>query len=173
MRWRCKCWGWEMAIRRSNWPSSLAGFLFAICIVIPVWSAEGLSTAFADVTADKVPLGVPYFVVGPGLKSLVLKNLGDQPIHVRIEAVMPRASQLRRGANAIPNLAWVDFRPSILDIPPKGERESEIVVTVPAEKKYRKRYYQVMIWSHATPIDQKGITVSAGLLSRLQIKTAL
>ncbi len=156
----------------AKWLSRAGGLLIALCLATPSWSSEGLSTAFADVTAEKIPLGVAYRILGPGQKGLVLKNLGNHTIRVRIEALIPAPSQLRRGAKPIPDPRWVDIRPSVVEIPAKSERESDILVTIPSEKEFRKHRYQVMIWSHATPVGEKGLTVSAGLLSRLQLKTA-
>jgi hypothetical protein len=172
MKWRSRYWVFKRApaCRQAGLLAPLS-MAFALSIAAPLRAAEGLSTEFADVMVDNIPLGVAYKVIGPGLKGLALRNLGDKMVRVQVDALTPSAAQLRRGAAPIPDVSWIQIHPTVVEVAPRTERECEILVTVPAQKKFRKRHYQVMLWSHGVPTGEKGMTVSAGLLSRLQFKT--
>jgi hypothetical protein len=135
-----------------------------------LWAGEGLSTAFANVHAN-VPLGVPFKVQGPGHKGLVIRNLGDQPVHLSVEVLVPTTSQLRRRASILPDAHWIEIHPRVVDVAPHAEQECEITVTVPNDPQYAEQLYQVMLWSHGVPAENGGLTVSAGLMSRLFLKT--
>jgi len=162
-----------------KWPkASFTNFVIvlvgtSLIFLATAWAAEGLSTAFADVTLHHVPLGVAYKVIGSAKKSLLIRNLGDKTVRVEVDVLPPDLKQLRRGAAAIPDVRWVQVHPAILDLPPHAEREYEVFLSVPDEDQYRKRLYQVMLWSHSIPTGGEGITVSAGLLSRLQFSAGL
>src|SRR5262249_31256940 len=132
----------------------------------------GFSTTFVDVTVLDVPRGEPRRIQDPRNESLVLRNLGDVAVHVRGEALLPAASELRPPAKPIPDKAWIRNQPPELEIPAHGQAESEISILVPRERAYAGRWYQVMIWSHGSPIDGGGLKLSAGLKSRLRFQVS-
>ena len=133
--------------------------------------ADGLSTAFADIEVGNVVLGRPQKVLDQSGRSLTIKNLGGSPVRVVIDVLVPQPTQLRPGAQPIPDVRWLEARPNVLNLEAHEEKECEITLRVPRKKTFRSQYYQAMIWSHGVPSDSPGMTISAGLLSRVRFRT--
>ncbi len=130
--------------------------------------AEGLSTSFSDVFVRGVPSGQPYVVSGPSGKGLVLKNLGNTPIRVKVQALVPTQAQLKDGAIPISETAWVRLDPDELILPARGEGIFQITLIVPRSVKRHEQPYQIMIWTRGAPMSDAAVSVSPGLLSRLR-----
>ncbi len=134
--------------------------------------AAGLSTTFVDVTIESAHVGKATEAHGPEGKGLLVKNLGDSPVQVSVQAVAPTLKQMRPGAESLPTLSWVRFDPPSVVVPARGEKEIKVTVTVPGRKKYRHRTYQVMVWSRGETAHSREVSLNAGLLSCLRILTA-
>jgi hypothetical protein len=134
--------------------------------------AEGLSTPFADVQVRGVRVGRPFKVVDSAAEGLMLQNLGNSSIRVRIEVFSPTTADLRGGAKPVPDISWVRVQPHEVEIPANGHVVCRVELVVPDKRIYRKKLYQAMIWSRTAPKAQdKVTTVGAGLISRLRFQT--
>jgi hypothetical protein len=136
----------------------------------PAWST-GLSTSFVDVVARNVPLGTTYRVTEAPGNGLLLWNPGDDPIIVNIQVLTPTDEQLRRGAAPIVDPSWVTIQPSSFTLLGHAHQRCDVILNIPNDRHYRKKHYQVMVWSRGSPQDARGFTLSAGVLSRLRIRT--
>jgi hypothetical protein len=134
-------------------------------------AADGLSTPFADVQVDGVPVGKPFSVKGSTGNGLVLRNLGNTSLHVHVAVLQPESKDLRGGAVPIPDIRWVHVEPDHFDLSAHGEGGCRVTLRVPARKAYRGKYYQATLWSRSQPADGQGVAFSAGLLSRLRFRT--
>lgn len=134
--------------------------------------AAGLSTAFADVVVEDVPIGKPFFVNGPSGRGLVVQNLGDAPVRVKFQALVPAQSQLRGGAQSIPDAGWLSFDPPEITIPSRGEGVCRISLHIPPIATHKAKFFQVMIWSQGQPDSAHGLKMAAGLLSRLRFHSS-
>ena len=149
---------------------------FILFVLAAVFSAKallatGMSTSFADVRVEGVTPGMPFHVRGGGSDGLYLWNPYGDALDVEVQPLSPRPDQLRDGATPIPDPSWVEIRPQHFHLSARGHQTCEVVLHVPKDKRFNNRHYQVMLWSRGTPVDPHGVTVSAGLLSRLQFKT--
>ncbi len=131
----------------------------------------GISTPFADVQVQDVPLGKPFAIVHSAASGLSLQNLGSEPVNIQVDVLVPNAADLRDGAEAIPEITWIQIEPKNLMIPAHGRALCRVVLKVPNEKSFRSKYYQAMIWSHAESPKGKNVSISAGLISRLRFRT--
>ena len=138
--------------------SSLFSYAFA---------GQSISTAFTDVKVKDVPLGKPYRVRSSYGEGISIQNLDRDPIRMRLEALTPRPDDLRGGATPIPDLRWITILPATVDIPGKQTGQSQIVLTVPKDRAYAGKMYQVTIWAHSIPLDGHAVEFGAGLLCRL------
>ncbi len=135
-------------------------------------AADRLWTTFVDVQVVDVPLGVPHEIHEDKSSGLVLNNLSDQEMEVDVQILAPTSDQLRGNAEPIPETRWITVDPARFLLPAHASATSRMTLLVPRERRYRKRLYQAMVWSRARPANRKGVTVSAGLLSRLRFKNA-
>ena len=137
--------------------------------------AAGLSTPFADVVVADVPLGQPFKILAPTSPKpvgLYLINPSDEALTVRVRVLLPTRDQLRGGAKPIPDRSWVQVSPNRFTLDGHSEQSCEVTLTVPNEKRYRGRTFQVMIWTRGVPANVKGMPLGAGLLSRVRFTTA-
>ena len=150
-------------------------FIFIILLTAPGWHArvwaDGLSTTYVDVMVQQVPLGRERAISDGEGRPLVLKNLSDHAIEVHLDALVPTKTQLQGTAEAIPDTRWITIAPQTVTIPAKGKRSCKVTVRVPENPLYRGKFYQAVIWSHATPPKAGGVTFNAGLISRLRFTT--
>ncbi len=145
------------------------GFLFLlICNSV---QGSGLSTSFVDVAVMDVPLGKPRRVEDQKGNSFVVWNTGDSPLVVHIEALKPVAQELRTPAESIEEISWVLIQPNTLSLAPHETGRANIILSLPAERRLRHRTFQAMIWSRSEPLHGTGVTLSAGLKSRLRFRT--
>lgn len=141
-------------------------------IAVPLWAqSTGISTPFADVEVRDVPLGKVFVVKHSSGDGLSLQNLGAEAVPLRIQVIPPSTTDLRGGAEVIPDVSWVQVTPDRLVLPPQGRALCRVTLQVPREKAYQRKYYQAMIWSHTEPQDKKTVSMSAGLISRLRFRT--
>ena len=151
--------------RISSITASLLGFLWIAA------QAAGISTPFVDVTVDKVPLGKPFLVTHSAGNGITIANLDNNPVQVSLEALSPKATELRGGAIPVPSVEWVHIEPIRNVIPAHGQALYQVTLTVPKLKEYAGQYYQVMIWSRGEVAKNQGVGITAGLISRLRFHT--
>jgi hypothetical protein len=151
----------------------LAFYLMVMLGSFSVGWADGFSTPFVDVVVLDVPLGSSRRVESWEHHSLLLRNTGDSPMHVRVEVRAPTEKELKKPAKPLPSTEWIRIKPDEFDLAPKEEMDCNVIIEVPKKWKYRRRWYQAMIFSKGAPVDGEGITLSAGLLSRLRFKTGI
>ncbi|MCX5712449.1 MAG: hypothetical protein NTY47_05195, partial [Candidatus Omnitrophica bacterium] len=82
---------------------------------------------------------------------------------LKIELMMPEASELKAGFLPIPSLSWIklekyDFK----NIGPDQSAQTDVIITIPSSTQYQNKKYQVYIWTHTV----EG-AIRIGLKSRL------
>ena len=125
--------------------------------------AKGLSTGFSEVTMEELEIGRDYSTKEVAGLPLVVVNTGEEPIDLKVELLMPDASELKEGYEPIPDLGWVSLgQTEFSAIQPKEAAETDVLISIPSNDVYRGRKYQVYIWSHTT-----GTAIGVGLKSKL------
>jgi hypothetical protein len=145
-------------------------FLAALIGLTSRLSAAGLATDFVDVLVLDVPLGESRRVEDKTGRSLVLRNTGNEPLRVDVHALIPGADELRGPVEPILDESWVRVEPPIMTIPAQSTAACDVVIRMPKDKKFTGRTYQAMIWARSAPLFGNGISVSAGLKSRLRFQ---
>jgi hypothetical protein len=136
-----------------------------------LWAhAEGLSTPFVNVELRSVVPGRALHIRDSEGHRLRVKNLGVSPVRVSIDVLIPQPSQLSPGARVIPDVKWIQAEPRVLELGAHEEKEADLVLKVPQDKTFRGGYFQAMIWSHGIPSTAEGMTISAGLLSKVRFR---
>jgi hypothetical protein len=118
---------------------------------------------------NHVVVGKTVNVPGSSGKGLIITNTGDSTVRVRTKVLKPAPDQLRPGAKALPDLSWVSIAPEYQDVLPHQQGVFHITLNVPASISDDR--YQFMVWSRGESLDDGGLLISAGLLSRVRIQT--
>jgi hypothetical protein len=150
---------------------SRACILFLFLLILTDVRATGLSTSFVDVVVLDVPLGKPRRVEDREGNSLVIWNTGDTPVIVHAEALKPSDQELRPPAESIKDLRWIIIEPSSLTLGPHETGRFDVALSLPPDSRLRHRIFQAMIWSRSEPVQGGGVSLSAGLKSRLRFRT--
>jgi hypothetical protein len=133
----------------------LAGYLYA----------GGLSSYFVETKLENLKPGRTYSVKNMTGKSLVVVNTTDNmTVDLAIEPEKPVDYNLVPGYEPIPNLSWVKIEKNYFKkVGPKQSIDTDIVLTIPPNKKYYGKKYQVYIYSHTTGPG----TFRVGLMGRI------
>jgi len=97
-------------------------------------------------------------------------NRGKNPIKLRMEVLVPSLSELKEGYEPIPDASWVELEKDYFFVEPSKYAVTDIIITVPNDKKYLGKKYQVYIWSQTVGGGQ--LPIALGLKSRLLLETS-
>ncbi|MBI4335065.1 MAG: hypothetical protein HY589_00240 [Candidatus Omnitrophica bacterium] len=134
-----------------------------LCALAPNLWAKGLSTGFGEVILEELETGLTYSAKETAGLPLVVVNTGKEPIDLKVELLMPDASELKEGYEPIPDLGWIKLEHTEFSgIQPKETATTDVAISIPNDDIYRGRKFQVFIWSHTT-----GTAIGVGLKSKL------
>ena len=127
--------------------------------------AGGLSTRFVEVKLEDMELGKTYSVKEEINRPLVVVNTTeDKTIDIEIEPEAPVEYNLVQGYEPIPDLSWIEIEKSYFEnVGPNEYAETDIIITIPEDKKYYGKKYQVYIYSHTA----SKATFRMGIMSRI------
>jgi hypothetical protein len=146
-----------------------AGMVFGCSVSL---QAIGLSSPVVEVRVDQVKPGRTIHIVPPdSAGGLLLENTGDEPLEIDVKVLVPSADQLRGKALPIPDPSWIRITPERLMLPAGERRVCFMDLKVPRDRRWRGQFFQAMIWSRGTSTQGGGVRMSAGLLSRVMIRT--
>lgn len=148
-----------------NQKIKVSRFLF---FTIIIWSvshityAYGLKTSFGKVILEGIPIGTRYSMRDKARFPLIIKNSGDRVVCLQLQVIIPQKEEIQEGYEAIPSINWIKLEKDSFIVESLGEAETDIVISVPYNKKYIGKKFQVFIWSYTT-----GETLGVGLKSKL------
>jgi len=143
----------------------LVMFFLVICCFISNTTVEaaGLNTGFSEVTLGNLEIGKTYSTKETAGLPLVVVNTGEEAVDLKIELLLPQPPELKEGFAPIPDLSWIKLeKTDFKDIQPNKSAVSDVIITIPDDKQYQGKKYQVFIWSHTL-----GRRVGVGLKSKL------
>lgn len=124
--------------------------------------AGGLSTAFGQVLVKNLPLGKDYSMETGAKTPLIITNTSNQKVNLKIEVLSPQESELKEDFEPIPDIAWIKLSQKEFVVEPNQSAKTDVIISIPDDKKYLGKKYQVFIWSHTV-----GRAIGVGLKSRL------
>ena len=84
---------------------------------------------------------------------------------LKMELLFPEASELKEGFEAIPDLGWIKLdKAEFTGIKPGEAATTDVIISIPDDRQYQGKKYQVFIWSHTV-----GRSIGVGLKSKLLI----
>lgn len=151
-----------MKVKRSTLLTALLAGV-AVGAAAPTAAKQGLSTNFVEVLVEGVPAGSRYVVTE---KLVDVKNNGDEPMRVKLEAEEPTAGLMRPGYESIPDPGWVGFEPRTIEIKPGETVTAKVVIYAPDDPAYVGKRFQTMLYIH--PVEGAGaVGIAVGLKPRL------
>jgi hypothetical protein len=143
-------------------------FILMLLINMPFKvKAGGLSTQLGEVVIENLQIGQTYNLKKLINLQLIVTNASDYAVELKMEVLSPDKSELRQGAEPIPDTAWVKLSQNFFKLSPKGKAISDIILSIPDNNRYLGKKYQVTIWSHTLPGGGGGMFVACGLKSRI------
>lgn len=141
-------------------------FLILSFISCPFLEAAGLSTGFSEVSLESLEIGKTYRTKETVNLPLVVVNTGKEPVDLKIELLLPQLSELKDGYEPIPELSWIKLeKTNFKEIQPNASATTDVIISIPDDKQYRGKKYQLFIWSHTV-----GKLIGIGLKSKLLLK---
>jgi hypothetical protein len=137
---------------------------------LPAGSSTRLHTEFGEVRLQRLAIGKSYSVWRLAETALVFCNKGPEPLDVRTEIVVPSHHDLRPGARALPDLAWVGLERSRFHLPGHATVRADVRVTLPYDPELAGKTFQVDLWTGV--VDAHGRRHS-GQMHRLLFTVAM
>ena len=126
----------------------------------------GISTTFAEVILKDLEIGRSYSTKGIAHMPLCVMNTGGETIDLKIDVLIPQPADLKKGYEAIPDVSWIRLEKDFFsDLAPGEQAVTDVILTIPDDKKYAGKKYQVYLRSHT--VGKKGLAIAVGLRSRL------
>ena len=133
--------------------------------------AGGLSCSLGEVVVDNLQIGSVYDLTELANTRIIVTNTGDITVKLRMDVLVPEASELKLNSEPIPDASWIRLSQTEFEIAPSANAESHIQLTIPDDERLLGRRFQVTIWSHTVPSEETGLFLACGLKSRLIFTT--
>ena len=121
-----------------------------IATVLATWlfpvAAQETSTsqrALDEVRLPGVAIGRSYSTWRLAESPLVIRNAGDDTLHVRVDIVVPARHELRPGARAIPDRTWVAVDAREFTVLPHTVHRADVRLTLPYDPDLAGHTYQI------------------------------
>jgi len=128
----------------------------------------GISTSFTEVVVRDLSIGKNYAIGKKVNQKLQVRNRGNNPIELKMEVLVPSSSELREGYEPIPDVSWVELEKDYFFVEPSKYAVTDVIVTIPNDKKYLGKKYQAYIWSQT--VGEGALPIALGLKSRLLLE---
>jgi hypothetical protein len=133
--------------------------------------AGGLSTQLGEVVIENLQIGQTYNLKELANLRLIVTNTSDYDVDLRMDIQLPDSSELRQGAEPLPDTAWVSLSQNAFELDPQEKATSDITISIPDDDQYLGKKYQVIIWSHTLGGEGTGMFLAFGLKSRIIFTT--
>lgn len=128
----------------------------------------GISTSFTEVVVRNLSIGKDSAIGQKVGRQLRVRNRGENSIELKIEVLVPSKSELKQGYEPIPDASWIELEKDYFSVEPSENAVTDVIITIPRDKKYLGKKYQAYIWSHT--IGKGKVPIALGLKSRLLLE---
>lgn len=153
---------------------SLLVILLALCVFFSTqsYARKGLTTKFADVILQNLSPGKIYNLKVTNHLPYVITNTSDDEQILEVEVLPPQENELKEDYEPIPDVSWIKVVPNRFKLGPGENSSSEVIISVPADEKYRNRSFQAHILTRSVPDPSaRGVAIGVGLSSRIRFST--
>lgn len=155
---------------RSSW---VFGIFLSFLAAAAVNGAEagGLRTQLGEVVIENLQIGQTYNLKELANLRLIVTNTSDYSVDLRMDILLPDSSELRQGAEPLPDTTWVSLSHNLFKLDPDEKATSDITISIPDDDQYLGKKYQVTIWSRTLGGKGAGMFLAFGLKSRIIFTT--
>jgi len=147
---------------------SLSLFLILLFSLSKEGDGGGISTSFTEVVVRDLSIGKNYAMGKKVDQELRVRNRGELPIELKMEVLMPSKGELKEGYEPIPDPSWIELEKDYFSVEPAKDAVTDVIITIPSDKKHLSKKYQAYIWSHTG--GKGALPIALGLKSKLLIE---
>ncbi len=136
-----------------------------------VVEAGGLSTQLGEAVIENLQIGQTYNLQQLANLRLIVTNTSDYGVDLRMDILFPDSSELKKGAEPIPDTSWMKLSQNLFKLDPDEKATSDITISIPDDDQYLGKKYQVTVWSHTLGGKGTGMFLAYGLKSRIIFTT--
>jgi hypothetical protein len=136
-----------------------------------VVEAGGLSTQLGEAVIENLQVGQIYNLKQLANLRLIVTNTSDYSVDLKMDILFPDTSELRKGAEPIPDTSWMKLSQNLFKLGPDEKATSDIIISIPDDDQYLGKKYQVTIWSHTLGGSGSGMFLAYGLKTRIIFTT--
>ncbi|MBI1797422.1 MAG: hypothetical protein HYR74_10270 [Candidatus Eisenbacteria bacterium] len=114
---------------------------------------------------ENLKIGHTYSLSTLANLPLSVTSSDASPLRVRIEPLIPDSSELRRGAEAAPDLRWASAVPETLTLAPNQTGTTDLRLAIPDDRNLLGRRFQIVFWTHT--LARAEDMLAYGLKSRI------
>ncbi len=146
-----------------------AGFVLNACAG---QEAGGLKMNYSRIVVDNLPIGQPVSMQRLASLPLKLGNGFGFPIEVRVSIAPP--AKPRPGYECIPDPLWIRPEVSVVEVPAHGERELDMVISVPDDPALfgRRFHADVVVATKGNPSIRGGVRTGYEITGNLLFSVA-
>ncbi len=146
--------------------------LLLVVFASPCFAGK-IGTNFGEVKVESLPIGQTQSMKQIANMPFNVINMTDESIDLKLLVEMPKAEEVKPGYDPLPNPDWVKLEKESLRLPPQETGNSDIYITIPKEKRYLGKKYQVSLVAETVPPKGRGfLAFGVSLKGRLLISTA-
>lgn len=143
--------------------------LLPFLLIPPKLTAAGISTNYADIFIENLPVNTEYKHNLP----LKVTNRSNKKIEVVVKPLIPHKDNLKTGAAPIPDINWLTVVPEKYILSAGQTGSSDVFIKVPKDNKLRGKTFQFNFEICGFPSEKKGgVTVVPALLSKIRFTVA-
>jgi hypothetical protein len=133
---------------------------------------EGIKMNYAETILQNLSIGASYNMTGVANLPLKLTNNEDNDQVFELSVIKPsKTGKIKPGYQPIPDPAWVTLREHEVNVKAKSTHSTDVVITIPDDKKLLGKKYQVDIQAKQKPVGH-GVSLSLALRGRLLFSIA-
>ncbi len=133
--------------------------------------AGGLSTQLGEAVIENLQIGHTYNLNQLANLRLIVTNTSDYGVNLKMDVLLPDSSGLKDGAEAVPDTSWVKLSRDTFALGPNEKASADIIISIPDDRRYLGKKYQVTIWSHTLGGGSGGMSLAYGLKTRIFFTT--
>lgn len=144
-------------------------FFLVTALLFPTYllAAGGISAEnYGEILIENLAIGESYSMMELYELPYKVRNTSDSDTMMKIVPAQPTEGEVKAGFEPIPDAAWVDMGNSLVAVSANETYSTDIKLTIPNDKKYLGKKYQVMLSASLYNPEASLVSVSMGVMGR-------